>query len=415
MTAGLKQNSKISKKLLMTICLAAFITSMTVYGKIYFDMGLDVPARADFRAFLTAADMVKGGDTEHLYDLSYQMKWQAMRFGNQFPINETSLLVYVYPPWVATLLMPLGGIPILSAYLIILLVNIVFLAGCAILIKCLMQEHTDIPWVFVCLFIAFPPVVWTLVNGQFSLWLLFGFLGCWYGIVKDSQMAAGLALGLLLIKPYLLIFPILYMIFSKRWHVLSGLSLAGISSALLCLPVGGWNVFKAWITLSKIINQSQGLYGIHPESMHTIRGALHSLRKILMITDVNLWWVITAGIITIMIIYLLWCISQKKDRPDPAWGLIALGSLLAAPHANSHDLTLLVPCYMVLPFIRFTKYKNIIIWIVIISFTCIWGSVLYQSSETPGNLITVTVMFTMFFLFTIRTKMPGGKTNNFFS
>jgi len=405
MTAGLKQKTQ---KLLVVVCLAALFTTFAIHAKIYFDMGLDVPARADFRAFLTAADMVKGGDAEYLYDLSHQIKWQAVRFGDRFPINEKTLLAFVYPPWIATLLMPLGEIPTPVAYLIMLLFNIAVLTGCTILIKLLVQEHTDVPWAFILLFIAFPPVFWTLVQGQFSLWLLLGFLGCWYGIYKNSQIIAGLALGLLLIKPYLLIFPCLYIIFTKRWRVLAGLSIAGIFFALLSLPVGGWNAFKAWISLSKIISQTQGLYGIHPESMHTIRGVVNFLKGPLMITEVTFWWAVAAGTIAIICIHTIWYASREKEKTlDSTWAIIALGALLVAPHANLHDLTLLVPCYMVLPFNRFTRYKNIITWGITISFVAVWGSVFYHFSETPGNLITVAAMFVMFFLLIFETKFCG--------
>ena len=396
---------KISKKLLIIIYLTALFISFAVPATIYFNMGFNVVERTDFRAFLTAADMVKGGDVEHLYDLSYQIKWQDMRFGDRFPINEKNLLVFVYPPWIAILLMPLGGIPIPVAYLIMLLINITVLTGCAILIKLLVQEHTDVSWAFTLLFIAFPPVIWTLVQGQLSLWLLLGFLGCWYGIYKNSQIIAGLALGLLLMKPYLLVFPCLYITFTKQWRVLAGFSISGIFFALLSLPVGGWNAFKAWISLSKIISQSHNLYGIYPESMHTIRGVIYFLKRALVVPEVMFWWIVVAGTITIICIYMIWYASREKEKNlDSAWAIIALGSLLVAPHANLHDLTLLVPCYMVLPFNRFTRYKNIITGVIMISFVAVWCSVLYRFSEAPDNLITVSAMLVMFFLLSIETK-----------
>lgn len=397
-----------NKKLLLIVCLTALFTTFKIPATIYFDIGLDMPSWADFRAFLTAADMVKSRGTEHLYDLSHQIKWQDMRFGYPSPINGKNLLVFVYPPWIATLLMSLGEIPTPVAYLIMLMINIAVLTGCAILIKLLILEYTDVSWAFVLLFIAFPPVMWTLVQGQFSLWLLLGFLGCWYGIYKNSQIIAGLALGLLLMKPYLLIFPCLYIIFSKQWRVLAGLSIAGIFFALLTLPVGGWNAFKAWISLSKIISQSNGWYGIHPESMYTIRGIVHFLKRKLIITDVMFWWAVSAGIITIVCTYILWYASrEEKKGVDPAWGIIALSSLLVAPHANLHDVTLLVPCYMVLPFNRFTRYKNIIVWVIMISFVATWGNIYYISFGLPGNLITVTAMLVIFFLLVIETKFCG--------
>ncbi|MEN8122767.1 MAG: glycosyltransferase family 87 protein [Bacteroidota bacterium] len=394
-----------NKTLVKIVYLTLFLISLSVYGKVYFVTGSDVPARADFRAFITAADMIKGEDADHLYDLSYQIKWQSIRFGDLFPINKINLLVFVYPPWVATLLIPLGGLTSHIAYLIFMAINIMVLTGCAILIKLLIQEHTDISWIFIWLFIAFPPVMWTLMQGQFSLWLLLGLLGCWYGISKDFQIFAGLALGLLLIKPYLLLFPCIYLFFIKRWRAIFGLSIAVLLSFVLCMPLGGWNIIKEWISLSKIISQSHGQYGVYPESMHTIKGVLYSLKEILMITDLRFWWVVTAGVITIIIIYLLWGASrEKKDHLDSTWGLIVLGSLLTAPHANSHDLILLMPCYMILPFMKFKKYNNIIIWIIIFSLAGIWGSVLYESSEAPRNLITVSSMLIMLFLFTKDTK-----------
>jgi hypothetical protein len=391
----------LNKTFVKIVCLIIFLTSLTVYGKIYFVMGSDVFARADIRAFITAADMIKGGDADHLYDLAYQVKWQSMRFGNLFPINKINLLVFVYPPWVATFLIPLGWLASHTAYFVFMAVNFMVLTGCAILINLLVKEYTDIPWAFIWLFIAFPPVMLTLMQGQFSLWLLLGLLGCWYGIKKDFQILAGFALGLLLIKPYLLLFPCVYLFFNKRWHVIFGLSIAGLLSVVLCLPLGGWNIINEWVNLSKIISQSNGQYGVYPESMHSIKGVLYSFKEILAGTDLRFWWVITAGIIIIAIIYLLWCASrEKQNHLDSIWGLIALGSLLTAPHANSHDLTLLVTCYMILPFMKFKKYNNIIIWIIIFSLAGIWGSILYQFFKTPDNLITVPTMLAMLFLFT---------------
>jgi hypothetical protein len=400
--------TKYRRILLIALCFAAFYTTLVDFSKVYIEFGVGVTAIVDFRAFITAADIIKNGEIQYLYDLPCQVKWQAMRFNNYFPINETNLIVYVYPPWISALLRPLGGMPLPAAYLAMLFSNIMALLCCMVLMRRLLKGYTTDTWIFTGFIISSPITAYTLVNAQFSFWLLFGFLGCWHHVRKNNQILAGLSLGFLLIKPYLLFLPCLYIGFTRQWRVFFGLFFMGMLFLFFAVYTGGWDSIKAWLILSKTISRSPGLYGVHPEVMHTIRGNLHFFCNTLLLKEVFLYWAAAAGTTTIICICSIRQASKKKEKDlDPVWGILAAGSLLISPHAYYHDLILLVPCYMIIFFNKFSKYNMVFLTFGITSSILVWGCEIW--AKIPGNLITVPVMTVMLLSFAIQCRDKPAK------
>ncbi len=212
-------------------------------------------------------------------------------------------------------------------------------------------------------------------------------------------------LGLLFIKPYMLLFPCLFLVLKKRWKAIAGVALSCVFCILLSLPVGGWHSISAWIKLCNIISQSQDLYGIHPQMMYTVKGVLHFIMGTSATDKVVLWWIALSGIITIVICFSIirTSLTRKNNDIDSLWAMILTGTLLVSPHANFHDLTLLVPCYMVISSWRFIKLNKSAIWLVMFSIVIVWGTDLLQPI-LPENLLTVSVVLAMLIMLFFNIK-----------
>ncbi len=381
-------NKKLACIIVCVLCIATWGNTL----KICLDMGMNLPARADFRAFITAADMVAGGASEKLYSIPDQMEWQSKRFSRFFPIDEISLLIFPYPPWIATLLAPIGGWPIFKAYFAVLAVNIICLSGCLFFLFKLVEKNTDMP-LLICLgMVCFPPVAWAMVHGQFTFWLLFGYLGTWYFFRCNNSAAAGMMMGILLMKPYLLFLPCIYFIFLKDWRFFGGLFVSTAIFLLLSLPVGGLVSVIEWLSLLKTLSQADGIYGCIPlTEMHTIRGIYAYL-------GLGEYWVSILWYFSVILIIIISFYAIRRTQKgleidiDTTWPILPLASLLIAPHLNLHDITLSIPGFMCIASKPFTYFSNRVKWGIIICLVILWCITLYHPIAFPGNLVTVTAL-----------------------
>lgn len=296
----------------------------------------------DFRAYYTAGRMVLGGVRAGFYDLPTQYLWQhqfAPEFGDQ-----SYLMPFLNPPFIAIAVAPLAWLPLQVAYLAWAAVNVALLAlVCWLLLDVLGGAGSRIKLRALVMSLTFLPVIVTVMQGQLSFVLVLALLLSWRALRSGRDLQGGLWLTLLLVKPQLALVPALALVWKRRLRALGGLALGGAAALLISLLMVGWDGLQGYLRLVLAASSWGDAYTIHPRAMHTWRGFLHLLLRTDNLADVQPWWPLG---VAVALGLLLWGWrgrwSAASSRFDLQWALLVVVVLFTSPHANWHDLSLLL-------------------------------------------------------------------------
>jgi hypothetical protein len=299
----------------------------------------------DFLAFYAAGRIVSEFGPSKLYDLEIQREIHR----RIEPLTDRRpLWAYLNPPFVALLLSPLALLSYQSAYRLLLAINLtLFVAAISIATRGYSKEMR-----LACLLggLATMPAYYAFYNGQLVCLLLLLFALLFRDLADGRDRRAGIWLGLLLIKPQLLIVPVLLLIWKRRFRTLL---VAGAVDLLLGLVsfamIGG----AGTIDYSRIAVMSatgDSSLAFFPQTMHNWRGFF--LRA-----DIGgLAAPASAAASLLTILALLW-IWRGEWNPNPGQ-LIALifATLLISPHCHDHDFILVGLALAVL--VQFVKESS---------------------------------------------------------
>jgi hypothetical protein len=259
------------------------------------------------------------------------------------PESDPELYPPVYPPHVALWFAPFsvfsfGGATVLWSLLTISVFAIIVRSAWRPV-----AEYLHDRW-FVCAAAAAFPPFWSLIlHGQATILVLAAFWAAWLALERHRRFLAGLALGLLLIKPQCAIPLVVLVVACGEWAMLAGAitSIAVQVSAVLVLL--GWPVVKAYGAFLPIIVQTADLLEPKPFQSHSLR-ALTRLAPAWI--GLPLWAVLCAIVLAFTI--RVW----KSGAPMRVrFGTVILASVLVNPHLIVYDATVLA-----LPLLWFSAY-----------------------------------------------------------
>jgi len=279
--------------------------------------GSDV-INSDWPAFATGAKIAMTNPT-HLYDIDVQRRVQLEVTGGRRLVTPgiQGILPFLAPAWVALLAVPfealgteLGG-------------RLWILFGLACLALGLWLASRPRPISAALPGFAGVPTALLLLNAQLDGIVVLG-LGA--AIALWSQpFLAGLALGLTLVKPQLVLPLGLALIAGRRWRVLAGWAVAGVALTASYLPLD-----PGWIA-------------------HFIAPAASTVQVIAREVDLAHMAVYlpgavqTYGLVIIslaMSAVVLWLAARRRDETAIAASILIAGGVLASPHALPADLVL---------------------------------------------------------------------------
>lgn len=172
-------------------------------------------AMADFRVYYDAALLLRNG----------QPLYQGIEG-----------MVYLYPPLLAQLLMPLVAFLTLEqVWAVWFAFNVLLLVG---MVALLSRETRQARWLWV-MTPLFLPITEALANGQVTVILLTLMAGAWLAVKRERGVLAGILLALaawLKVYPALLI---IYFIWKRDWQVVRGAVIGGIAFGLLQVAISG--------------------------------------------------------------------------------------------------------------------------------------------------------------------------------
>jgi hypothetical protein len=281
----------------------------------------------DFIQFYTLGHLARSGEYGRLYDFAALHKTQEQLV----PASVPEWYPPVYPPQAAILFAPFARWSYGTAASLWALCNVAVYA--AIIWITWQRFRSSLPdGRFVAVAAAAFPPFWNLVlHGQTTIVLILAFFLGWVCLERKRRVLAGMAFGLLAIKPQYGIVLAAVVLARREWPILGGalLSIAG-QVAAVCLLFDASVVWTYLRILPRL--PDLGLLGLH---------RMHSLRSL-------------TGLLPSPISTLLWSVAAlgiawqtvRTWRPDvPATARLAvlvLGTVLVSPHTGIYDATLLV-------------------------------------------------------------------------
>ncbi|HYM15482.1 MAG TPA: glycosyltransferase [Dehalococcoidia bacterium] len=178
------------------------------------------PALDDFGVFYSAALMVRHGQGSELYNLDALARQETQVY--QRPANRDTSLPYFNPPAFAAALVPLTLLPVGTAALVFIAISaVLFAVAIAILWRASLVGYAS-AWLMLAMVMVFQSVQDTVFHGQVSFLLLFSFASTFFCFRRGQDKLGGFALGLLLLKPNLLLAPLAVLLWKRRRGALLG-------------------------------------------------------------------------------------------------------------------------------------------------------------------------------------------------
>jgi hypothetical protein len=215
------------------------------------------PYQMDFVSYWAAARLVLAGNPAGAYDVSLH---RAVELG---AIPLAGALPFAYPPCFLLPLAPFGLLAYPAA------------AACWVLLTFAAYGAAMRRWApdGIWLALSFPPLLVNAITGQAGL-LTAALFVAGMALLPKRPFAAGLLLGLLVVKPQLgLILP-LALLAGREWRAFAGAAAGSLGLVLLSIALFGWGPWQAWLGNAGLIASiaSEGLAGWH--RMASVYGAL---------------------------------------------------------------------------------------------------------------------------------------------
>jgi len=275
---------------------------------------------ADFLQYWAASQMALTGEAPAVYDPEKLYAGERQVTGVFFP------LPWHYPPTFLLLVLPLSLLPYLASLCTWLGVT---LSGYLAVLRRI-APHPAAFW----LALAFPGAFQNLIHGQ-NGFLSVALLGGGLLLLERFPLLAGLLLGLLTFKPHLAVLVPVALAAGRRWRALAAMfATFGVLAAASALILGT----QVWLAFWKNI----------PFALRLLEDGSLSLYKMPTIFAATLLAgggpllarILQGAAALGMVVLVAWAWFRQKPLPIRA-AILALGILLATPHAFEYDLTLL--------------------------------------------------------------------------
>jgi hypothetical protein len=295
----------------------------------------------DFISFWTGAQAIRTGHSP--YDQAFQTAVQQAN-GWDAQIELFPFHPYVYPPWLALLIWPLAWLPYRAAFAVWLAVSLVLGAVAVRLLMSTLRPRggryaLPLAWLMA---LTYLPVLHGVVVGQTHLVLLYLMAVVMWAGAASRDRAAGLALGLMSIKPQVglvlaLLFG-LYWLAQRRWPALFSLILTGAACAALSFMVA-----PDWVTdMLAAPDRFTALTGLPllPSGFRDYP-TVYAAARVGLEQDPALLCAVSLGVFGAL---LLIARRIRDVFRQPVWFsvIVCAGLCVITPYARVYELTLLV-------------------------------------------------------------------------
>lgn len=287
----------------------------------------------DFVEFHAAGEIVLDGDGDQLFDVDRQVAAQAPHWD-----EAGSVILFAYPPAVAALYVPLALLDFRLAYLLHTLAMVGALAGALVLLRGLVPLLAEERFRLAALAasLTFLPMFFGVALGQNTALVLLGGTVAWWGLHHHRDLVAGVALGLLVLKPQYGVPVLGLVVLARRWGAVA--VAAGTAAVLwgVSALVSGAGWVGPWVDLVRSLSEVDQGVNLHNEVSwlglaEVVFGAGSGVAMVL--------WILLGGATVAALLWRLW---QRPVLDHLTVALVLPTILLVAPHALYYDAGLLL-------------------------------------------------------------------------
>ncbi len=294
------------------------------------DRGIAGPLKwADFVHFYTLGHLAATGRGSDLYD--YIAVHEAQ--GELVPAAADEIYPAVYPPQAALLFAPLTRLPYRTAALLWVLITVAIYWAIVRSAWKMVRDALPDGMLVVAAALAFPPFWFVVLHGQVTILILVSFYLGTLALTRERPFLAGLAFGLLALKPQFGV-PLAAIVIGRgEWRLLAGaLTSVLMQVSLVSFTLGGLVIVDFVRSIPDTIRHTDLL-----ESRPFMSHSLRSLTRLLPSwAGVPVWLLSVATV--------LWYTVRAWRPQVPVlvrMSIVILASVLVNPHLIVYDAAIL--------------------------------------------------------------------------
>lgn len=291
--------------------------------------GYDRLKGADFIQFYTYAHLARTRAAETFYDPAAYYQAQI----DLVPESSDQRYLPVYPPQIGVMFLPLSGLnylPAMYAYTVFLLLASGLLLACAW--SPFRNLLPDVPLLFFAM-AAFPPFYSLVIHGQTTIVAMAAFVCCWMALRRRRSFVAGLALGLLAVKPQFVAVPAAVFLIRRKWQLLAGMAISIALQIAIAALVIGPEVLTGYGGVVARLAEWRVWLEPRPDQLHSMAALVRGWPSALAVPSLAL-----------ASVAVVWTTARIWRSPAPLsmkMSVLILGTLLVNPHVISYDVAVL--------------------------------------------------------------------------
>lgn len=289
--------------------------------------------RTDFVAYYSAAHLAATGAGTPIYNLAAFGHFERALVHPL--IVRDGVLPYVYPPYLAILMAPLGALPYGVAWLMWLAFNAVLISAVTITLQRYLRLGRVAATLLWTASLSFLPVFVTAIQGQTSILLLALFTSAFLALRAERPWVAGALLSLTLIKPQYAL-PFLFVLAIRRqWQPLAAFSVSAAVLFVVPTVLLGPAIDPGYARMLGLARTWHNQFGYEADINQSVAGFAQLLLSPGIATVVTL-------VIGMTMVAALAYVSYRAAAIDLPVGLAVVVAIALSPHVLIHDMSLLV-------------------------------------------------------------------------
>jgi arabinofuranan 3-O-arabinosyltransferase len=251
------------------------------------------------------------------------------------PESDPERYLIVYPPHVTLVFRPLALLPYGSAALAWATILALTYAACIWLawrpFKAVLPDRR----LLFAAAAAFPPFWYLVLHGQTAIVPLVGFCLGWLALEHRRPFWAGMALGLLLLKPHFALMLPVVVLFSREWRMLAGGIVSVAVQLIATVALLGTGVLRDYAAVVMRFGELRQLLEPRPEQMHSISAVTNRLSPE--------WGMIVWALLSTVIAFQTIRAWRSGAPASLRVAVLVVASVLVNPHVFVYDVVVLAP------------------------------------------------------------------------
>lgn len=289
----------------------------------------------DFVARWTASVLVARGEGESMYDPAAQATVQSAELG-----SSDTMSLFVSPPFLALICMPLGGLPYVLAALVWTALSVVALI---LSFKMLLAEFatSESPWHRRGAFLpaaASYPVIELVGAGQDTAFVLLAVVASLSLINRSREWLSGIVLTGALIKPHLVFLVLIVLAAKGRWRALISLAITSCLVVAVTSLTLGSSIWWQWLKLVFSDGYASAVHEGQAWKSASLTGLVGR------IAGSGHLWVGALALLAAAAVMGTWQLVKRRSSDlSLAWAWALAAGAVTSPHTMIYDVVLMLP------------------------------------------------------------------------